>query len=305
MKRASKMWALGLAAVLAFGMTAQAANSPSADDKVVDSITVPAETPEITETVKVDLDASLDSKPVSVPEAAAPATQEAVAAAVTVETAKVTIDGVETEVALPAPEPVAESQRAKVAQDVTRSQNVIREKAEAVMQSAVGSQLTGTQKVVSAAPEVKLTMELKAPENMTAEQISKGVTVPIKPSFDIKKNGSGRMYLYFVLHHLADGTVEYLPTSVKDGVIYATFTSFSPVTIVEQMVYVSEDDNGGEGGNGGNGGGTDNGSNSGSQETQSPATSPKTGEVFPVAGFMALVLVAGAAVCAGKARSRR
>lgn len=303
MKKASKMWALGLAAVLAFGMTAQAANSPSAGDQVVDNITVPAETPEITETVKVDLDASLDSKPVSVPEAAAPTTQEAVAAAVTVETAKVTIDGVETEVALPAPQPVAAEQRAKVAQDVTRSQNVIREKAEAVMKSAVGSQLTGTQKVVSAAPEVKLTMELKAPENMTAEQISQGVTVPIKPSFEIKKNGNGRMYLYFVLHHLADGTVEYLPTSVKDGVIYATFTSFSPVTIVEQMVYVSDDkaDNGGSTDDNNN----SNSGNSGSQEAQSPATSPKTGEVFPVAGFMALVLVAGAAVCAGKARSRR
>lgn len=303
MKRASKMWALGLAAVLAFGMTAQAANSPSAGDQVVDNITVPAETPEITETVKVDLDASLDSKPVSVPEAAAPTTQEAVAAAVTVETAKVTIDGVETEVALPAPQPVAAEQRTKVAQDVTRAQNVIREKAEAVMKSAVGSQLTGTQKVVSAAPEVKLTMELKAPENMTAEQISQGVTVPIKPSFEVKKNGNGRMYLYFVLHHLADGTVEYLPTSVKDGVIYATFTSFSPVTIVEQMVYVSDDqaDNGGSTDDNNN----SNSGNSGSQEAQSPATSPKTGEVFPVAGFMALVLVAGAAVCAGKARSRR
>ena len=46
-------------------------------------------------------------------------------------------------------------------------------------------------------------------------------------------------------------------------------------------------------------------SSSGSSASQNPATAPKTGETVPAAGIMALVLMAGAAVCAKKVRYNR
>lgn len=70
-----------------------------------------------------------------------------------------------------------------------------------------------------------------------------------------------------VLHQKADGTWESLPVNnVAQDSVTATFTSFSPVAIVAY-----------EG-------------------------SPKTGEMLPAAGVLAVICLAGAAVCAKKVR---
>lgn len=81
-----------------------------------------------------------------------------------------------------------------------------------------------------------------------------------------------------LLHQKKDGTWETItPSSVKDGEITATFTSFSPVAIVKMEVPTTT-------------------------ETKTDETSPKTG-VLPVLPVAALVCVAGAAVCGRKAKA--
>ena len=136
-------------------------------------------------------------------------------------------------------------------------------------------------------PKPVAAFDLVKPEGLTDEQIAKGVQVPFKLESGIKEN-----MRYAVIHFLANG-FEVLPVTVKDGMIYATFTSFSPVVIVEQEVKVETGSN-------------DNNNNSNDQNQESsPATAPKTGETLPVAGGMALVLAAGAVFCAKKARYNR
>ena len=107
---------------------------------------------------------------------------------------------------------------------------------------------------------------------------------------------------YAVIHFLADG-FEVLPATVKDGKIYATFTSFSPVVIVEQEVKVNTGSNNNDSNS--NNSNNNNSNNNNQNQESSPATAPKTGETVPVAGVMALLLAAGAAFCAKKARYNR
>lgn len=90
---------------------------------------------------------------------------------------------------------------------------------------------------------------------------------------------------YYVLHGLDDGTWEKIdPDEIGNGYVVATFESFSPVAIVE-VTDASEN------------GGTDGGS---SNETD--GTSPKTGAAFPVLPVLAMVCVAGIAVCGKKVK---
>lgn len=91
---------------------------------------------------------------------------------------------------------------------------------------------------------------------------------------------------YVILHMKADGTWEAIPTTAENGKLTATFTSLSPIVVVEVLEKDSDD-------------GDDDDDNV--TESGAPA-SPKTGETLPVAGVMTLICLAGAAVCAKRVR---
>lgn len=124
--------------------------------------------------------------------------------------------------------------------------------------------------------------EIPAPANLTAEEIANGVTVPLSNP-NISKDKT-----YVVLHVLTNGDVEVLPaTVVANGSLTFVTKSFSPFYVVE-MKEIDEDDDDDD-----------------AVETVTvtgEVASPKTGETLPVAGMMLVICLAGAAVCAKKAR---
>lgn len=86
---------------------------------------------------------------------------------------------------------------------------------------------------------------------------------------------------YMVLHlNEATNVWETVDAVIENGKITATFASLSPIVIVE----ISEK------------------APATNSAATSPAESPKTGEVLPAAGIMAVICLAGAAVCAKKVR---
>lgn len=109
--------------------------------------------------------------------------------------------------------------------------------------------------------------------------------------------GEGEAY---VVAHWNGTSWDVLDTKTENGVVYALFkknAGFSPVSIT--IVTVGEEkpatDN-----NNDNGNKPDNSND----KTSAPA-SPKTGETMPVAGILTVICLAGAAVCAKKARYNR
>lgn len=99
---------------------------------------------------------------------------------------------------------------------------------------------------------------------------------------------------YAFLHF--NGTAwELIAATNNNGVLTGTFASLSPVAVVEIVDGAAPTTN-----NGGN-----RSSASAPAAAPAPAESPKTGETVPVAGVMALILIAGAAVCAKKVRFER
>lgn len=158
------------------------------------------------------------------------------------------------------------------------------------------------------AAEVTADLKLDVPEGKT-------VVTNVVGSADIKWTGeipAGGLELTipisgieegkkYILLHLTGGKWEtILPTSVANGKVTATFTSLSPVVASEVMIVeVGEDED------------DDDDDSDASGTTQAaaaaanPATSPKTAETLPVAGVMALIALAGAAVCADKIRYNR
>lgn len=118
--------------------------------------------------------------------------------------------------------------------------------------------------------------------------ISKGIQL----SIGIKGIEKGRTY---VLLHLNSETGKWetiRPDSIADGVVTATFKSLSPVVASEVFVLVGEEDEPDDQDDG----------QAAAPAAANPATSPKTGETVPAAGLMALIGLAGAAVCAKKVR---
>ena len=103
---------------------------------------------------------------------------------------------------------------------------------------------------------------------------------------------------YVVMHlNSVTGMWEVLiPEKVENGKVTVKFSNLSPALITETaiIVPVSDDDDK-----------DDDDSNQGQAATPTaanPGTSPKTAETLPVAGVMALIALAGAAVCAGRIR---
>lgn len=129
-------------------------------------------------------------------------------------------------------------------------------------------------------------------QNADGEKVDRG---EIKLTFDWVGFDASKNYA--VLHY--DGTKwEVIPAIVTADGVKATFTSFSPVVIVEVSEYIAPPDNN-------NNSGAD--TNTGSQTTAQPEEhkSPQTGGVLPVAELMALVSLAGSAVCVRRARSNK
>ena len=88
-----------------------------------------------------------------------------------------------------------------------------------------------------------------------------------------------------------------LQTKVENGAVYALFPQgFSPVyisilTVTGEEVPDNNDDN--------------DSSDSDNSNSSAAPESPKTGETLPVAGIMAVICLAAAAVCAKKVRYNR
>ena len=129
----------------------------------------------------------------------------------------------------------------------------------------------------------------------TPEQLAQGIQVTLQiPSV---KAGSR-----YVVLHLPDGkepTVlenwEHLTATVtQDGYMTVTFTSFSPIVVVELA-----DADSGETGSGSSDTGNS-GTEAAAASTVTTALSPKTGEALPIAGIMAVIFLAGALFCARK-----
>lgn len=101
---------------------------------------------------------------------------------------------------------------------------------------------------------------------------------------------------YVVLHFNGTDWDVIAPTSAGKDSITVIFDSLSPVAIVEVGEEVADTGNN-------NTGNTNNNTNNNNNNSQNEAPkSPATGETLPVAGIMALICLAGAAVCAGKVR---
>lgn len=117
-----------------------------------------------------------------------------------------------------------------------------------------------------------------------------GLYVPVLPSAD------GEAY---VVAHWNGTAWEVLQTKVENGAVYALFPQgFSPVYISILTVTGEEvpDDNGGS---------DNNDSSSDNNNSSAAPESPKTGETLPVAGILAVICLAAAAVCAKKVRYNR
>lgn len=159
----------------------------------------------------------------------------------------------------------------------------------AVMNNAFSAADTLAKKAVSAAAGKTVSTTLKAAVDVVIEGTipEEGVTLTISiPGFvrDAAKN-------YIVLHlNEETGVWETIDATVADGQITATFKSLSPVVLVEVEQKA----------------GSASGNNTAAASAQnSPAESPKTGETLPVAGILAIVCLASAAVCAKKVRYNR
>lgn len=129
-------------------------------------------------------------------------------------------------------------------------------------------------------------------QNADGEKVDRGeITLTFDwVGFEASKN-------YAVLHY--DGTKwEIIPATVTADGVKATFTSLSPVVIVEVSKYVAPTDNDN------NTGANTNTNNSAPAQNEAPK-SPQTGGVLPAAELMALISLAGSVVCARKVRSRK
>ena len=198
----------------------------------------------------------------------------------------VTVDGKTVEVKLEtAPVTVVQQQQAE-----TTIKNSITTISNAVDQAVSGT--VSNVKVEKVLPGIQVTPVT----TLTKEEIAKvGVPVSIQNSAIV----SGKTYM--ILHTKDDGTTEILgPVTASNNTVTVKFYSFSTATPIE----VSYDVEKGESGDSHWEGGPDYDPNDGKSDTAtSGPVSPKTGEVLPLVGFMAVICLAGAVVSVRKARN--
>ena len=161
--------------------------------------------------------------------------------------------------------------------------------------------------------EMVQTFELNKPENWSGK--------PVTVTLQFDRNLIDFTSKYVLVHITENGAVEVLPVTVSAfGEVTATFTSFSPVVLAkvtlagpkgpqgdkgDQGEQGPQGDKGDQGEQGPQGDKGDKGDTGATASAANPATAPKTGETAPVAGIMALILMAGAVICAGKVRYNR
>lgn len=137
-----------------------------------------------------------------------------------------------------------------------------------------------------------LAVDITVPEGTEVSAAKPFVASFTNSSFVVGKN-------YVALHMKKDGTWEVLPVAISGNTATVKFTSLSPVRFFE---VVPETEKAGD---------DDDDDDSAEVTPVNPRTgepaaaSPKTGETVPVAGMMALICLAGVAVCASKVRYNR
>jgi len=154
------------------------------------------------------------------------------------------------------------------------------------MKSAKETASVVAAKAVTAGKTVKSTTvvgskEIKFEGEVPAEGVVVGLTIP---KIDAAKK-------YIILHYNKTKTAwETMGAEKVEGnTFFVRFTSFSPVVVVEVEEEAAAADT--------------NTNNTTTTTTTTPAQSPKTGETLPVAGIMAVICLAGAVVCAKRARA--
>ena len=121
-----------------------------------------------------------------------------------------------------------------------------------------------------------------------------GLYVPVTASV----NGKG-----YVVAHWNGAAWEVLTTKIENGAVYALFTrGFSPVCI--SVLTLTGEEAPTPSPTPGQPSDSNNNNNNSSNDSAAPA-SPKTGETLPVAGILAVICLAAAAVCAKKVRYNR
>lgn len=121
---------------------------------------------------------------------------------------------------------------------------------------------------------------------LSVDVTDKPVTITVKVP-GVKADGK-----YAFLHY--DGAKwEVIAATNNNGALTGTFKSLSPVAVVELK-------DGAEPAAPANNNNNNTGSNTEAAAPAPAAESPKTGETVPVAGILAVILLAGAAICAKK-----
>jgi len=292
MKKLSGMLALGMALALTFGMTVSAAESPATqnpDFKPTESQTQTAQStidalPEVTDvkTTVTQVNSQGQTVRVEVKLNVQPIKAETVAELQSTNVTEKAVDSLKTN-----------GGEAKVTETIAKA-----------MAAANASN-----KVDSAKQKVTDVKIGKTPVAAAVIEVPAGVKIPdsglrLEISLPGFKPAAGKTYV--VMHLGKDGWEIIAPDAIANGKVTATFKDLSPVTVNEVTFTVvpvedpqpvgEEADNGEED------------SNDDSEQAQAaapaanPATSPKTAETLPAAGVMALICLAGAAVCAGKIR---
>lgn len=262
MKRLSSMLALGMALALTFGMTVCAAESSTTEN--------PDYTPS---TVEKELANQVlaDSKTTEVIVVGAPddCTVTFDTEGVSMETVAEVIKG---DVVNSALERMGETGKAQTVADLNKVTNQSNVKYE------INLPVAAVEISASYVPEGGLTFEIESPK--------------IQP--DDKTT-------YVVMHLNSEtGLWEILvPEKIENGKVTVKFTSLSPAVVTDVVIVPvgeeKDDDDDPEPW-------LEPRHPEQTGSAASPATSPKTAETLPVAGVIALIALAGAAVCAGKIR---
>lgn len=183
--------------------------------------------------------------------------------------------------------------------------DTVKEQASKIVETAVGVQSA------TVAPKVVKAFEVEATDGEGNEASVEG---KVTLTFEWTEVNSQKVYV--AVHVVEGGDPEVVPVTVAGTMLTITLNGLSPVVIVE--VGEKVDDTTTDPGTttptpgtpttpSGNGNANNNNDNNTSNNNQSSSQgeapkSPQTGEVLPMAGIMALICLAGAAVCAGKVR---
>lgn len=264
MKKLSSMLALGMALALTFGMTVSAAGSTTTQNPDFK----PTEE-QVTEAEQVIKDGKAEVTVVG-------------------SDVKVTVEDVKTET-------VAEVMNTNVVQNALDAISDA-DWAQAVDQMVKNS---GTGLALDKVDKITVNSTPVAAVEIKCEDIPEGGSVTLEiANANIQPNGTTT----YVVMHLNSKTGQWeiiVPDKVENGKVTVTFSSFSPALVNPAIIVpLGEDVKDDE---------------PAAEEwleprhpeqaaAANPATSPKTAETLPLAGVMALIGLAGAAICASKVR---